>query len=110
LTIDIETSVDAFVVAISIIFKFLHALSCIQDNYTFAQPGIQMKVNALRELIQRIDGEYVIPTKHNLLNYKAMTQGKNTYSQKLENTVLASNMFVSGFRPWLENVASLSSL
>ncbi len=28
-----------------------------KDNYTFAQPGIQMKVNALRELIQRIDGE-----------------------------------------------------
>ena len=69
-----------------------------------------MKVNALRELIQRIDGEYVIPTKQNLLNYKAMMQGKNTYSQKLENTALASEMFVSGFRPWLENVASLSSL
>ena len=31
----------------------------LQDNYTFAQPGIQMKVNALRELIQRIDGEQV---------------------------------------------------
>ena len=28
-----------------------------QDNYTFAQPGIQMKVNALKELIQRIDGK-----------------------------------------------------
>ena len=33
--------------------------SLVQDNYTFAQPGIQMKVNALRELIQRIDGEQV---------------------------------------------------
>ena len=32
-------------------------LDGIQDNYTFAQPGIQMKVNALRELIKRIDGE-----------------------------------------------------
>ena len=31
----------------------------LQDNYTFAQPGIQMKVNALKELIQRIDGEHV---------------------------------------------------
>lgn len=31
-------------------------LDGIQDNYTFAQPGIQMKVNALRELIKRIDG------------------------------------------------------
>ncbi|KAI8782075.1 TBC1 domain family member 22B-like isoform X1 [Biomphalaria glabrata] len=30
-------------------------LDGIQDNYTFAQPGIQMKVNALRELIKRID-------------------------------------------------------
>ena len=69
-----------------------------------------MKVNALRELIQRIDGEYVIPTKHKLLNYKAMTQGKNTYSQKLENTVLASEIFVSFFRPWLKIVASLTSL
>ncbi|XP_077868191.1 TBC1 domain family member 22B-like [Saccoglossus kowalevskii] len=31
-------------------------LDGIQDNYTFAQPGIQLKVNALRELVQRIDG------------------------------------------------------
>ncbi|XP_061187749.1 TBC1 domain family member 22B-like isoform X2 [Saccostrea echinata] len=30
-------------------------LDGIQDNYTFAQPGIQMKVNALKELIKRID-------------------------------------------------------
>ncbi|BFZ08319.1 hypothetical protein BsWGS_11358 [Bradybaena similaris] len=30
-------------------------LDGIQDNYTFAQPGIQMKVNTLRELIKRID-------------------------------------------------------
>ena len=58
-----------------------------------------MKVNALRELIQRIDGEYVIPTKRNLLNYKAMTQGKNSYSQNLENTILASEVFVSSFPP-----------
>lgn len=33
-------------------------LDGIQDNYTFAQPGIQMKVNTLRELIKRIDGEH----------------------------------------------------
>jgi hypothetical protein len=32
-------------------------LDGIQDNYTFAQPGIQMKVNALKELVKRIDGE-----------------------------------------------------
>ncbi|XP_048252965.1 TBC1 domain family member 22B-like isoform X1 [Haliotis rufescens] len=30
-------------------------LDGIQDNYTFAQPGIQLKVGALRELINRID-------------------------------------------------------
>ncbi|XP_070573180.1 TBC1 domain family member 22B-like isoform X2 [Ptychodera flava] len=30
-------------------------LDGIQDNYTFAQPGIQLKVNALRELVQRVD-------------------------------------------------------
>lgn len=28
-----------------------------QDNYTFAQPGIQMKVRMLEELVGRIDGE-----------------------------------------------------
>lgn len=30
-------------------------LDGIQDNYTFAQPGIQMKVSALQELVKRID-------------------------------------------------------
>lgn len=35
--------------------KFLDG---IQDNYIFAQLGIQHKVNQLKELIQRIDGEY----------------------------------------------------
>lgn len=31
-------------------------LDGIQDNYTFAQPGIQKKVHMLKELMQRIDG------------------------------------------------------
>uniref|UniRef100_A0A8C0RZ64 TBC1 domain family member 22A n=1 Tax=Canis lupus familiaris TaxID=9615 RepID=A0A8C0RZ64_CANLF len=31
-------------------------LDGIQDNYTFAQPGIQMKVKMLEELVSRIDG------------------------------------------------------
>lgn len=35
-------------------------LDCIQDNYIFAQLGIQEKVNQLKELIQRIDGEFVM--------------------------------------------------
>lgn len=33
-------------------------LDCIQDNYIFAQLGIQEKVNQLKDLIQRIDGEW----------------------------------------------------
>lgn len=32
-------------------------LDCIQDNYIFAQLGIQEKVNQLKELIKRIDGK-----------------------------------------------------
>ena len=32
-------------------------LDGIQDNYTFAQPGIQVKVKQLEDLIQRIDGQ-----------------------------------------------------
>lgn len=32
------------------------ALCPSQDNYTFAQPGIQKKVKALEELVSRIDG------------------------------------------------------
>jgi hypothetical protein len=32
-------------------------LDGIQDNYTFAQPGIQLKVRQLEELIKRIDAE-----------------------------------------------------
>lgn len=35
-------------------------LDCIQDNYIFAQLGIQAKVNQLKELIQRIDGELMV--------------------------------------------------
>ena len=32
-------------------------LDGIQDNYTFAQPGIQTKVTQLRELVTRVDGK-----------------------------------------------------
>lgn len=34
-------------------------LDGIQDNYTFAQPGIQKKVAALKDLTLRIDGKFV---------------------------------------------------
>ena len=33
-------------------------LDGIQDNYTFAQPGIQNKVRQLKELIERVDGKF----------------------------------------------------
>lgn len=49
--------------------KFLDG---IQDNYIFAQLGIQHKVNQLKELIQRIDGIcFMINIKRELLiSYK----------------------------------------
>ena len=39
-------------------------LDGIQDNYTFAQPGIQMKVSKLQNLITRIDGKSMSPCEH----------------------------------------------
>ena len=39
-------------------------LDGIQDNYTFAQPGIQMKVSKLQNLITRIDGKSMSPREH----------------------------------------------
>lgn len=42
-------------------------LDCIQDNYIFAQLGIQAKVNQLKELIQRIDCKYIFYTKYEQL-------------------------------------------
>jgi len=36
---------------------FSKLLDGIQDNYTFAQPGIQKRVNSLKELVSRIDSE-----------------------------------------------------
>lgn len=38
-------------------------LDGIQDNYIFAQPGIQFKVNALKELVKRIDSELKLANK-----------------------------------------------
>jgi hypothetical protein len=43
--------------------KFLDG---IQDNYIFAQLGIQHKVNQLKELIQRIDGKNSMELNSNL--------------------------------------------
>jgi len=38
---------------------FSKLLDGIQDNYTFAQPGIQKRVNSLKELVSRIDSKYI---------------------------------------------------
>ena len=37
-------------------------LDGIQDNYTFAQPGIQRSVAKMKELINRIDGMFLLLT------------------------------------------------
>lgn len=37
--------------------SFFDTKSWFQDNYTFAQPGIQNKVKALEELVSRMDGQ-----------------------------------------------------
>jgi len=37
---------------------FSKLLDGIQDNYTFAQPGIQRRISSLKELVSRIDGEF----------------------------------------------------
>lgn len=38
---------------------FSKLLDGIQENYTFAQPGIQRKILALKDLVHRIDSECV---------------------------------------------------
>ncbi|XP_058984540.1 TBC1 domain family member 22B [Musca domestica] len=51
LSVEIRDAIEAD--AFWCLSKFL---DCIQDNYIFAQLGIQEKVNQLKDLIQRIDG------------------------------------------------------
>jgi len=36
---------------------FSKLLDGIQDNYTFAHPGIQKRINSLKELVSRIDSK-----------------------------------------------------
>jgi len=44
-------------------------LDNVHDNYTFAQPGIQMKVHDLRRLVQRIDGALDAHLEKHLVEY-----------------------------------------
>jgi len=43
---------------------FSKLLDGIQDNYTFAQPGIQQRISSLKELVSRIDGEFSFKQGH----------------------------------------------
>lgn len=42
-------------------------LDGIQDNYIFAQPGIQRQVKRMRELCERVDGAFPLPSSSLLL-------------------------------------------
>lgn len=46
-------------------------LDGIQDNYTFAQPGIQNRVRQLKELIERVDGTLCI-INHNVAIFNTL--------------------------------------
>ena len=48
-------------------------LEGIQDNYTFAQPGIQRQVAKLKELIHRIDREWPMPSSERVNYYLTTT-------------------------------------
>uniref|UniRef100_A0A7M6DPU5 Rab-GAP TBC domain-containing protein n=1 Tax=Clytia hemisphaerica TaxID=252671 RepID=A0A7M6DPU5_9CNID len=48
-------------------------LDGIQDNYTFAQPGIQMKVNKLQNLVMRIDNRMHEHILNNGIDYLQFT-------------------------------------
>lgn len=48
---------------------FAKLLDGIQDNYTFAQPGIQKKVYRLKELMQRIDAPLHAHLKNHSIEY-----------------------------------------
>uniref|UniRef100_UPI00398E4643 TBC1 domain family member 22A n=1 Tax=Pristiophorus japonicus TaxID=55135 RepID=UPI00398E4643 len=51
-------------------------LDGIQDNYTFAQPGIQRKVKALQELVSRIDGFHT---------YRCYNSRNHSYKKHLDS-------------------------
>jgi TBC1 domain family member 2 len=54
--VDSLSDVDRRIVEADSFWATSYLLEGIQDNYTFAQPGIQYKLRALEELIKRIDG------------------------------------------------------
>ena len=54
-------------------------LDGIQDNYTFAQPGIQTRVSQLRELVTRIDGGSMM---HNYAHHQKKKKKKLCIKKK----------------------------
>ncbi len=44
-------------------------LDGIQDNYTFAQPGIQAKINSLKELVQRVNASLHVHLHNHQVEY-----------------------------------------
>ena len=50
-----------------------HFLDGIQDNYTFEQPGIQLKVAKLREIVQRVDNRLHQHLIDNEIEYMAFS-------------------------------------
>ena len=50
-----------------------HFLEGIQDNYTFEQPGIQLKVAKLREIVQRVDNQLHQHLIDNEIEYMAFS-------------------------------------
>ncbi|KAI6656285.1 TBC1 domain family member 22B [Oopsacas minuta] len=50
-----------------------HFLEGIQDNYTFEQPGIQLKVAKLREIVQRVDNNLHQHLIDNEIEYMAFS-------------------------------------
>ena len=61
-----------------------HLLEGIQDNYTFAQPGIQYKVRTLEELIKRIDGKTFSSSSMSILSYSSETLYRHLKNQNIE--------------------------
>ncbi|MCI4389019.1 hypothetical protein PGIGA_G00092860 [Pangasianodon gigas] len=56
-------------------------LDGIQDNYTFAQPGIQRKVKALEELVSRIDEMVSFNTIRNTTTFRQMLWAAKPHEQ-----------------------------
>jgi len=76
---------------------FSKLLDGIQDNYTFAQPGIQLRISSLKELISRIDGEFFL---------SRITCASVSFHLRRVGYAIDSVMFVFPFKCWETGSAS----